>query len=159
MIGNGLIMSTLAYIIPVYGCCSEYLLNTLQVQQNIACRHITKLPLMTPTKTLLTQCGWLSVRQMVQYFTIIQLHKILNEKKPRYIYEKVAPVRPMRNTRNTDYLTLELKTCKTSTATKSFIHRSISQWNNLPLAIREIRDKRLFKMRLKDYIKKTLPVK
>ena len=61
MIGNGLIMSTLAYIIPVYGSCSEYLLNSLQVQQNIACRHITKLPLMTPTKTLLTQCGWLSV--------------------------------------------------------------------------------------------------
>ena len=73
MIGNGLIMSTLAYIIPVYGCCSEYLLNTLQVQQNIACRHITKLPLMTPTKTLLTQCGWLSVRQMVQYFSIIHI--------------------------------------------------------------------------------------
>ena len=36
MIGSSLIMSTLTYIIQVYGSCSGYLVNMLQVQQNNA---------------------------------------------------------------------------------------------------------------------------
>ena len=62
MIGSGLIMSTLSYIIQVYGGCSGYLLDMLQVQQNTAIHHIKGLPWMRPTKVLLTQCNWLSVR-------------------------------------------------------------------------------------------------
>ena len=63
MIGNGLIMSTLSYISQVYGGCSKYLIDMLQVKQSTAAHHITKLPWMTSTETLLKQCNWLSFRQ------------------------------------------------------------------------------------------------
>ena len=121
MIGSGLIMSTISYIIQVYGSCSSYLLDTLQVQQNISAKHITKLPFMTPTYTLLKQCDWLSVRQMIVYFSLILLHKAFYDRKPEYIYEKIKPTRNLRETRTIDRLSLEIRRFKTSTASKSFI--------------------------------------
>ena len=104
IIGSSLIMSTLTYIIQVYGSCSGYLVNMLQVQQNNAARHITKLPWMTSTETLLKQCNWLSVAQLVVYHSLILLHKVLTEQRPLYIYEKIKNV--SRPTRTTDHLTI-----------------------------------------------------
>ena len=76
-IGTSLIMPTLSYIIEVYGSCSEYLLNALQVQQNKAAKYITKLPYRTPTEVLLLQCNWMSVRQLSKYCSLILLHRIM----------------------------------------------------------------------------------
>ena len=70
MIGSSLITSTICYIIEVYSSCSEYLLNVLQVQQNIAARNITKLQFRTLTETLLHQCDWLSMRQLAAFFSL-----------------------------------------------------------------------------------------
>ena len=58
LMGSGLIMSSLNYLIQVYGSCSKYLISALQVQQNNAARHITKLAWMTPTENLLKQCNF-----------------------------------------------------------------------------------------------------
>ena len=158
MIGSGLIMSTLSYIIQVYGGCSNYLINMLQVQQNTAARHITKLPWMTSTKTLLTQCNWLSVRQLIEYHSLILFHKALVTEKPDYIYKKIKT--RARETRTADYLTVvETRNLKTATASKSFIPRTITSWNSLPLAIREIRLKHQFKTKLRAFIKENIPVK
>ena len=79
MIGNGLIMSMLTYAIQIYGACSSYLIHMLQVQQNAAARHITQLPWMTPTSTLLKQCKWITA------------------KIPGYFVLNVASIEVMRN--------------------------------------------------------------
>ena len=107
MIGSSLITSTLSYIIQVYSSCSEYLINALQVQQNNAARSITKLPFMTPTKILLNQCDWLSVRQMSIYFSLTLLHKVVHERTPKYLADRVKQVSRLRETRSTDHLCLE----------------------------------------------------
>ena len=52
LVATGLILSTVTYIIQVYGGCSGYLLATLQVLQNKAARCVTRLPWRTPTTTL-----------------------------------------------------------------------------------------------------------
>ena len=65
----------------------------------------------------------------------------------------------MLHTRNTDYLTLENRRVNTTTASKSFIPRSVTQWNSLPLGLREIRDPNTFKTSLRKYVKDTVPVK
>ena len=114
---------------------------------------------MTSTRTLLTQCGWLSVKQMIVYFSLTLLHRIFYEKKPEYIYKRITPTRHMRHTRYTDHTTLETKTWKTATAKKSFIQRSTVQWNNLPLNIKEIQNKEAFKTKLKIYIQENIPIK
>ena len=42
MMANGLVMSYLTYLIPLYGGCPDYLLSALQVLQNRAARLATK---------------------------------------------------------------------------------------------------------------------
>ena len=151
-------MSSLSYLIQVYAGCSDYLLNMLQVQQNTAARSITKLGWMTPTKTLMTQCNWLSVRQLIVYHSLNLLRQILKDKKPLYISRKLESMH--RETRTTDYLTLfDSRYFKTSTALRSFIPRAIKDWNILPLEIREIESTEKFKQRLKIYIRENIPVK
>ena len=158
MIASGLIMSSLSYLIQVYGGCSGYLLNMLQVQQNVAARLTTKLPWFTSTGELLKQCGWLSVRQLIQYHSLILFHKVLKEKKPTYLYDHIK-VR-VRETRTTDEHTLqEDRRFKTVTASKSFIPRTLKDWNRLPFELRAIEAPRLFKTGLNRYLIDNTPVK
>jgi hypothetical protein len=58
MIANGICMSKLIYLMPVWMGCADYLVNALQVCQNKVARLVTKLDRYTPTNVLLQQCGW-----------------------------------------------------------------------------------------------------
>ena len=57
MVASGLIMSTLNYLVQLYGSCSGYLVKLLQVLQNKAAQHVSRLGWDTETSVLLNQCG------------------------------------------------------------------------------------------------------
>ena len=163
MVASGLILSTLSYIIQVYGSCSGYLLAMLQVLQNKAARCVTRLPWMTPTSVLLTQCGWLSLKQLVLYHSMVMLFKTKKDKAPVYIYDHIGDT-PGRNTRQeADRIAANIlkddRDFKTGTARKTFIPRSIEDWNNLPVDMRTITNLQLFKKRLKTWVKENVPLK
>ena len=80
----------IVHLVQVYGGCSDYLIKFIQVLQNTAARKVTKLGRGTATKVLLDQCGWLSVRHLVEYHSLVLMFKILQEKKPVFIHEKVS---------------------------------------------------------------------
>ena len=88
MIAEGIILSNIMYIITVYGSCSEYLKDCLQVVQNNAARCVTGLPWRTPVRVLLLQCGWLSVRQLIMQHSVLLVFKIKTEGKPIYLTRK-----------------------------------------------------------------------
>ena len=90
MIANGIIISRLLYLIPLWSGCEGYLLNSLQIVQNKAARLVTKCGKRTPIKSLLTQCGWLSVAQLSVYHSQVLVFKVLATKSPRYLYEKLS---------------------------------------------------------------------
>ena len=75
MIANGIVMSYLTYLIPLYGGCPEYLLTALQVLQNRAARHVTKSSWATSSSAMLLQVGWLNVRQMIVFHSLVLLFK------------------------------------------------------------------------------------
>ena len=77
MLADGLFTSKLVYLIPLWGGCEKFLIKALQIIQNKAARSVTKLGIFTPFQTLLKQCGWLSVNQLVFYHTVILLFKTL----------------------------------------------------------------------------------
>ena len=77
-------------MIQVWGGTNSYLINILQVLQNRAARLVTKLGWGTSTKVLLDQCGWLSVKQLVEYHSLILVYKIKSKKKPEYLYDKLS---------------------------------------------------------------------
>ena len=77
MIANGIIMSTIVYIIQAWGNCLEALLSSIQIIQNKAAQLVC---IYTPISTLLRNCGWLSVRQLVVYHSLLLLFKIKRDK-------------------------------------------------------------------------------
>ena len=90
MIAEGIIISNIIYVITVYGSCCEYLKTGLQIVQNTAARCVTGLGWRTPVQVLLKQCGWLSVRQMIMYHSLVLVHKVKEEGKPCYLADKLS---------------------------------------------------------------------
>ena len=96
MIANGLFMSKLIYLIPLWSGCEKYLLKALQIIQNKAARLVTRSGYRTPIKTLLTQCGWLSIQQLACYHSLVLYYKILQSHSPQYLYGKISSEFPYR---------------------------------------------------------------
>ena len=90
LIASGIFMSKLIYLMPLWAGCEEYLVKALQVIQNKAARAVAKLGIFTPTKILLKTCGWMSVRQLMVYHSIVLLHKTLANQSPEYMFKKVT---------------------------------------------------------------------
>ena len=90
MLTNGLFMSKLAYLMPLWGGCHKFLINTLQVLQNRAARFVTKQNMYSPVQNLLKECGWLSVHQMVFYHTVVLFFKIRKNGTPVVLHKMVT---------------------------------------------------------------------
>ena len=99
IIADGIFISKLIYLMPAWVGCEEYLVDVLQVCQNKAARLVKKLDRFTPTRVLLRQCGWLSVKQLMVYHSLVLLRKIFQNHKPEYLYQKITAGAPQRNTR------------------------------------------------------------
>ena len=68
----------------------QYLKDGLQVVQNTAARCVTGLVWNTSVTVSLQHCGWLSVRQLIQFHSMVLVFKIKQEGKPRYLHEKLS---------------------------------------------------------------------
>ena len=86
MIADGIFMSKLVYLIPLWGGSSKRLIKSLQNLQNKAARAVSKMDWFTPTTVLLRQCGWMSVHQLSVYHTLILVYKVMQVKAPKYLY-------------------------------------------------------------------------
>ena len=162
MLGNGLVISSLIHMIQVWGGTNSYLINILQVLQNRAARLVTKLGWGTSTKVLLDQCGWLSVKQLVEYHSLILVYKIKSKRKPEYLYNKLS-VPFTSNTRQSVGNTLENKIKESRIEYElnrtSFIPRTILSWNKIPSNIRLSPTTDIFKKRLKEWIRTNVNLK
>ena len=154
MIANGIFMSKLIFQISLWGGAADYLLQSLQIVQNKAARFVTKKDRYTPTADLLRQCGWLSVKQLVYYHSITQIYKTLQTTYPEYIHCKLSRDFPY-NTRlarsETVRMGPEFKS-KLDITERSFMHRATSCYNELPVAIRQIKNEAGFKKNLKSWV-------
>ena len=90
IVASGIFMSKLIYLMPLWAGCEDYLIKALQVVQNKAARTVAKLNIFTPTKTLMKVCGWMSVRQLQAYHSLMLLHKTISNQKPVYFLQNVT---------------------------------------------------------------------
>ena len=105
---------------------------------------------------LLRHCGWLSVRQLVFYHSVIQIFKTLLTTSPKYIYNKLSNEFPY-NTRlaQSDSVRMgdEFKS-KLGLTEKSFMNRGTVSFNSLPVDLRKLRNIETFKKELKGWVLK-----
>ena len=155
MIANGIFCSKLIFQICLWGGTEDYLLDALQVVQNKAARCVAKKDRYTPIKTLLNQCGWLNVRQLVYYHSVILIHKVLQSGYPKYIHSRLATQYPY-NTRlaQSDSVRMgpDFKS-KLEVTEKSFINRATNSYNRIPQKIRKISKIETFKVQLKQWVR------
>ena len=156
---NGCFLSALSYLMPVWGGTEEYLLTALQVLHNRALRAVTKKSIYTPVKLMLDQCKWLSVRQMVFYYTVSLTWKIVKTGKPEYLASRLNMEFP-RNTRQATQNNIRLPPqCNKRLTEKSFLQRAPMCFNQVPSDIRSIEAEGNFKHKLKMWIMEKIPLK
>ena len=154
MVANGMFMSKLIYVIPLWAGCEKYLINALQIVQNNAARAVTKCNRYTPIKTLLSQCGWMSVYQLGIYHSIIMTYKIIQDKNPAYFQDKFSTHFPYRTRiakNNAIHISSDFEN-ELKLADNSFRWRASALWNKLPPDMRIIPKLPKFKRKLKKWI-------
>ena len=154
MVANACFMSILIYMITIWGSTEEYILNCVQLMQNKAARCVTKLDRYTSIKTLLDQCNWLSVRQLIFYHSVLQIRKTKQTKKPDYIYSNLQTT----NTRSSVDGNLKIPAKKTAIASRSFMVRAVLHWNQTPPKIRNCNTLNSPKKNVKEYVKQNVPL-
>ena len=117
----------------------------------------------TPTKDLMKQCGWMPVKHLLIYHNLILLHKVFQQKKPTFLYQKITSGSDQPNTRQAAATSAALAAAGVpqqpslpnydlSLSRSSWSLSSVKWYNQLPpnlLAESKI-DK--FKTRLKDWV-------
>ena len=159
LIANGIVLSHITYLVQLYGGCSDYLLSGLQVLQNRAARMVTRLGWYTPTETLLRQCWWLSIRQMIEYHSLLLIYKTRSSRKPNYIFSIISKKFERRTRLSTTEGIRDSRGFKTLLANKSFLPRTIQMWNEgLPVQIRTEGKISIFKEKLRNWVKENIKI-
>ena len=154
MVGNACFMSIIVYMIAVWGGTENYIIKAVQVMQNKAARSVTKKTWYTPTHTLLQQCNWLSIKQLIFYHTVLQVWKVRTDTMPVYINSKIQ----LAITRSASEGTLRVPIVEKSLSSKSFMVRSATMWNTVPTSIRSIKKFESFKRKLKQWTKANIEI-
>ena len=160
-IANGIFMSKLVFMIPLWAGCSDYLVKALQICQNDAARTVTKHGRYVPVQKILKECGWWSVKQEMVYHSVLMIHKILIQKSPSYLHSRLtADGSYYYRTRQADTSSIRqsssfqtsLSLCK-----DSFRWRGVSHYEQLPHTLREIGNIGSFKKKLDCWVKENIP--
>ena len=161
-VANGIFMSKMIFMIPLWAGCQEFLINALQVIQNKAARTVTKHDMSTPVQQLLKECGWRSVRQEMHYHTILQVHKTLVQRNPMYLYSKLTAdssyaYRTRQNStisiRQSQAFKTKLTLCK-----ESFRWRGTAWYESLPWDLRGECNLKIFKKKLNTWVRNNVTI-
>ena len=154
MVANGAVNSKLIYLITLWGNAQQYLLQALQVQQLTAARTVCGVQSVRWSRTrLLKRVGWMSVRQLVVFHTVLQAHKTLSTGKPWVLHDSLVNVYPYQTRKATSgHIRLKSNTC-----TRTFKYRAMVNYNSVP---EEVRRGTLptVKRKLKNWVLKNVPL-
>ena len=165
-IANGIVMSKILYLLPLYGGCPEYLLSAIQSKQTEAMRQVTGRRWVIPgrqfvsTADLLKQCGWLSIRQLSFFTTVLSVQKVLVNETPEIIYEKLTSgkIYRTRGTVNQSVKRTCVEEARLNIASSSYRWRGHRQHSSLPNNLKDVKDLSVFKCRLKTWVRENVPI-
>ena len=163
-LANGIFMSKLIYLMPLWAGCENNLITALQVIQNKVARSVTRKDRFTPTKTLMKECGWLTVKQLMMYHSLVQLHKTIQSKKPEYLHNRITKELEKRSNyyyKTRQYTSGALRQipeleAKLDISQRSWCWRATSVYYSLPLSIQGQPKLSTFKTKLRTWVKETV---
>ena len=156
MIANGIFMSKLVYLIPLWGGSAKFLIKSLQTLQNKAARAVTKLDWNTPTVELLRQCGWLSVHQLSVYHSVVLVFKVLQVKSPKYLYNMFSTTYNYKTREADSGRIRNIRKPELELSKDSFRWRAAALFNQLPENIRNKKNLPGFKLAAKQWVRQNI---
>ena len=132
-IANGVVISKLSYLITLWGGANQSLINALQVQQLAAARVVCGIGSWKWSRgKLLAKVGWLSVRQLIFYHTVLQAHKTRSTGMPQYLFSDLYS-EYSRMTRNASEGRIRQQG---GASTATFKYRATKYYNSVPIEVR-----------------------
>ena len=145
IVSEGLFNSILGYCLPLFGACDMGELRDLQVLQNKAAQLVTQSPGRAVRNPMYDKLGWLTVNQLVRYYSLLAVYRIRMSKEPEYLAASLC-----NDNRNGKII---VQNTKLTLAQKSFKIRGACHWNALPAGIRSIQEIGAYKKEVKTWIK------
>ena len=82
LLANGLFISRLLYLLPMWGGLPWRDTKKIQIQMNKCARVVLNKNRKTRTRSLMTGCGWLYFCELVTYHSLVQMYKIIKFEQP-----------------------------------------------------------------------------
>ena len=134
------------------------MLDALQRAQNSAARAVTKLDWNTPTTELLKQCGWLSVNQLVVYYSVVQVYKTIQDKSPSFLYSMFSAKYNYNTKHALSGSIKHARNFRLDITESSFRWRATSAYNELPQKTKEMKTLKEFKTQARKWVKENTPL-
>ena len=140
---NGMIVGKLLYLIPVWGGTHESNLKKTQHVLNSAARVVLGADKKTRVRTLMEDCGWLYVREMVKYQSLVVLWKMIRMGRPTGMSRKLEVIEEDK---------IRTQNSRLQIVSSNFKERTTLNWNDLPRGMRSEKLLPRFKKCLKSWI-------
>ena len=102
---------------------------------------------------MLRTVGWMSIRQLIVYHTVLQAHKTLTTGKPSILYDSLVSQYPYQTRRATSgQIRLRDRIC-----TRTFKYRAMVNFNRVPEDVRQGTLPTVNK-KLKQWVLKNIPI-
>ena len=82
---EGLFNSVLGYCLPLFGGCNVSDIKDIQVLQNKAAQMVTHSPPRAIRNQMFDELQWLTVNQLIRYFTLLAVFRIRLAGEPEYL--------------------------------------------------------------------------
>ena len=143
---QSLILTKLDYCNSILANVPDYLINKLQMVMNAGVRFIYDLKRRDHITPYMKQAHFLPVKYRIRYKLCLLVYKALNDQAPEYLQKMMIWREPsLRGSR--DQLLLQIPTKKQ----KTIYHSMGTQWNELPLELRQSYNILKFKKDLKTH--------
>ena len=144
MMAEGLILSKIRYLIPIWGGAGDTLIKKVQTLVNDSARFVLeKRTRRDSTLDLMKECKWLTVAEMVLFYSLVLLWKILRKKSPGTMAGKFT---------QNDTGCVQTTIPRLVNTGSSFRWRTIGTWNRLPERTRKDTVLNSFKINTKNWI-------
>ena len=150
------ITSRIDYCNSTFWGIPSYELHRLQKIQNAAARIVSRTYKRDHVTPILNELHWLPVQQRVEYKVLCLTYQCVSGNGPDYLKEIIPKYVPARNLRSGNQSRLRLpsvtETNKTKYGGRSFENAAPRLWNNLPNFLKESKNIKIFRKRLKTYL-------
>ena len=143
LLSNGLFMSKLLYLLPMWGGLPHRDVKSIQILMNKCTRMVLSCSRRTRTRSLMESCNWLYFRELVLFHSAVLLFKIVNFNTPQNLRNKLTVIEDKK---------IQIKPPRLKCVQRSFTWRTVDFWNDLPQYIINSEKISIFKKTLRKHI-------